>query len=145
MYLGRRLADLDAELENFAVDPRRAPERVGGVHLPSQITSLAINRRPYGSRTPAVDRKQSRPTRPLATKNVQLVTKGEVLQFQNGPTAESASKNRDDGTPKLMHAGDTTADHRKTLDFSALSEFLVATGFEVHWRRRAEFLRVMPI
>jgi hypothetical protein len=58
---------------------------------------------------------------------VQLVTEGEVLQFQNGPTAESASKNRDDGTPELMHAGDTTADHRKTLDFSALSEFLVAT------------------
>jgi hypothetical protein len=93
----------------------------------------------------AVDRKQSRPTRPLATKNVQLVTEGEVLQFQNGPTAESASKNRNHGTPELMHAGDTTADHRKTLDFSALSEFLVATGFEVHWRRRAEFLRVMPI
>jgi hypothetical protein len=49
----RRLADLDAELEKFAVDPRRAPEWVGGVHLPNQITSLAIHRRPSGSRAPA--------------------------------------------------------------------------------------------
>jgi hypothetical protein len=59
----------------------------------------------------------------LATKNVQLVTEGEVFQFQNGPTAESEGKNRDDGTHEFKHAGDTTAAHPKTLDFSALSEF----------------------
>jgi len=29
----RRLADLDAELEKSAVNPRRAPERVGATHL----------------------------------------------------------------------------------------------------------------
>ena len=29
----RCLADLDAELEEFAVNPRRAPERVGAAHL----------------------------------------------------------------------------------------------------------------
>src|ERR1700691_4961790 len=86
--------------------------------------------RPYSvERDPeqAVYRKKSGPTSSLATKNVQLVTEGEVIQFQNRPTAESASKNRDNRAPVLMHAGDTTADHRKTLDFSALSEFLVAT------------------
>src|ERR1700738_4642223 len=32
----RGLADLDAELEQFAVDARRAPERVGVAHLTDQ-------------------------------------------------------------------------------------------------------------
>jgi hypothetical protein len=76
----------------------------------------------------AVDRDQSEPTRPLATKNVQLVTEGEVLHFQNHPTTESAGNNRDDGTHELEHAGNTTATHPETLDFSLRSEFLVATG-----------------
>jgi hypothetical protein len=35
------LADLDAELEQFAMDPRRTPKRVGEVHLPNQIPNLA--------------------------------------------------------------------------------------------------------
>jgi hypothetical protein len=36
------LADLDAELEQFTVDPGRASERVGGVHLPNQIPNFAL-------------------------------------------------------------------------------------------------------
>src|ERR1700690_1646636 len=36
------LADLDAELEQFTVDPGRSPERVGGVHLPNQIPNFAF-------------------------------------------------------------------------------------------------------
>jgi hypothetical protein len=44
----------------------------------------------------AVDRKQTGSTRPLATKNVQLMTESKVLQFQNGPATESAGKNGDD-------------------------------------------------
>jgi hypothetical protein len=59
---------------------------------------------------------------------VQLVTEGEVLKFQNRPTVESPGKNRDDERHELKHGGDTTAAHTKTLDFSALSEFLVGTG-----------------
>lgn len=59
---------------------------------------------------------------------MQLVTEGEVLQLQNGPTAKSAGKDRDDGTHELEHAGDTTAAYLKTLAFSARSEFLAATG-----------------
>ena len=39
----RRLADLDAELEQLAVDPRRTPEWVGAAHLPNQITNLALD------------------------------------------------------------------------------------------------------
>jgi hypothetical protein len=62
-------------------------------------------------------RKQSGPTRPLATKNVQLVTEGEVLQLQNGPTVESADNNRDDRTHELGHARDTTAALPKILEF----------------------------
>src|SRR5208283_4717491 len=48
-----RLADLDAELEQFAVDPECAPERVGAAHLPDQIPNLAIHCWPSGSRTPS--------------------------------------------------------------------------------------------
>jgi hypothetical protein len=66
----------------------------------------------------AVDSEQPGPTRPLTTKNMQLVTEGEVLQFQNRPTAESPRKNGDDGAHDLKHAGDTTAVHPKSLDFS---------------------------
>jgi hypothetical protein len=40
----------------------------------------------------AIDRDQSEPTRPLATQNVQLVTEGEVLQFQNHPMTESTTE-----------------------------------------------------
>jgi hypothetical protein len=36
------LADLDTELEQFAVDPARTPERVGDAHLPNRISNLAI-------------------------------------------------------------------------------------------------------
>jgi len=48
------------------------------------------------------------------------MTEGEVLQFQNGPTAESEGKNRNDGTHGLVQAGDTTTAHPKTLHFSTL-------------------------
>ena len=37
-----RLADLNAELQQLAVDPRRTPEWVGAAHLPDQITNFAI-------------------------------------------------------------------------------------------------------
>jgi hypothetical protein len=37
------LADLDAELEQFTVDPGRTPERVGDAHLPNQIPNFAIH------------------------------------------------------------------------------------------------------
>jgi hypothetical protein len=59
-------------------------------------------------------RKQPGPTRPLATKNVQLVTEGEVLQLQNGPTAESAGKSRNDRTHELEYPRDTTAANSRT-------------------------------
>jgi hypothetical protein len=55
----RRLADLDTEFEKFAVDPKRPPERVSGVHLPNQITSFAIQRRPSGSRAPAPEQMEA--------------------------------------------------------------------------------------
>src|SRR5260370_19459929 len=38
----RRLADLDAELEQLTMDSGRSPERVGGVPLPNQSTNLSI-------------------------------------------------------------------------------------------------------
>jgi hypothetical protein len=61
----------------------------------------------------------------MATKNVQLMTQGEVLQFRNCAATESADKNRNDETQEREHAGDTTAAHPKTLDFSTRLEFSV--------------------
>jgi hypothetical protein len=77
---------------------------------------------------PTVNRKQSWPSRPLATKNVQLVTESKVLQFQHRPPGESADKESDDETHMLKHAGHTTTALPKTLEFSRHSEFLVGTG-----------------
>jgi len=51
-----------------------------------------------------VDRKQLRPTRPLAVKNKQLMTESEVFQFKNGPTAEPARDSGHDGMHLLEHA-----------------------------------------
>ena len=39
----RGLADLDAELEQFAVDAGRAPERVGEAHSTDQITDFGAH------------------------------------------------------------------------------------------------------
>jgi hypothetical protein len=59
---------------------------------------------------------------------MQLVTEGEVLQLQNGPTAKSADKNLDDRTHALEHAAHGMAVYLKTPAFSARSEFSAATG-----------------
>ena len=64
----------------------------------------------------AVNRKQSGSTRPLAAKNVQLMTESKVLQLQNGPATQSAGENGDDGTPMFEHAENTMAANPKTLD-----------------------------
>jgi len=37
----RGLADLNAGLQQLAVDARRTPQRVGAVHLSDQITNFA--------------------------------------------------------------------------------------------------------
>ena len=42
----RGLADLDAELEQLAVDAGRAPQRVCQAHLADQITDLAVHTGP---------------------------------------------------------------------------------------------------
>jgi len=35
-----RLADIDAELKQLSVDPRRAPQRVGDAHLADKLAYL---------------------------------------------------------------------------------------------------------
>src|SRR5262247_1245727 len=53
-----RFSDRDAELEQFAMDPRRTPQPVGPAHLPDQIADLLGDRRPAtaGPRPPAPER-----------------------------------------------------------------------------------------
>jgi hypothetical protein len=45
------LADLDAELEQFAMDPRRSPQRIGNAHLADQPPYFGRNRRSAGTRS----------------------------------------------------------------------------------------------
>src|ERR1035437_1847844 len=71
-------------------------------------------------------REQPGLTRPLAAKNVQLVTEGEVLQFQNRPAAESAGKNRDDGTHELKHTGANSPTMRSTVNSALPAAFACA-------------------
>src|SRR5262249_42412386 len=47
----RRLSDLKAELKQFAVDARRAPQRVLDTHAPDQGAQLRVNLRPSAKRT----------------------------------------------------------------------------------------------
>src|SRR5664279_5037586 len=50
-----RLADIDAELEQLSVDPRRSPQRIGNAHLADQPADLQRHNRPAttSSRLPA--------------------------------------------------------------------------------------------
>jgi hypothetical protein len=43
------LTDLDAEVEQFAVDARCAPERVVEAHLPDQVAYFVARLRPSGT------------------------------------------------------------------------------------------------
>ena len=43
------LADFDTQVEHFAMNPWRTPQRVGDAHLPDQLTNLAIHARPSGA------------------------------------------------------------------------------------------------
>ena len=58
-----RLPDIDAELEKLAVDPRRAPQRIGNAHLADQPAELQRHNRPATtmSRLPAPIRPKPRP------------------------------------------------------------------------------------
>src|SRR6202043_3311565 len=45
------LADLDAELKQLAMDPRRSPQRIGNAHLADQPSYFDRNRRSAGARS----------------------------------------------------------------------------------------------
>ena len=52
MYLATvGLADIDAELEQLAVDPRRAPKRIGDGHLPNQLANVRWRLGPTAARS----------------------------------------------------------------------------------------------
>src|ERR1039457_6522475 len=61
--LGRaRLSNIDAELEQLSMDPRRAPQRIGNAHLADQPADLRRHSRPAttASRLPAPIRPKTR-------------------------------------------------------------------------------------
>src|SRR3984893_14858922 len=45
------LADLDSELKQLAMDPRRSPQRIGNAHLADQPSYFDRNRRSAGTRS----------------------------------------------------------------------------------------------
>ena len=47
----RGLPDIDAELEEFAVDARRAPEHVGDTHVANELSDLMWRPRPATARS----------------------------------------------------------------------------------------------
>src|ERR1700724_2093020 len=46
-----RLSDIDAELEEFSMDPRRSPQRIGNAHLADQPSYFDRNHRSAGTRS----------------------------------------------------------------------------------------------
>jgi hypothetical protein len=67
-----RLSDIDAELEQFSMDPRRAPQWIGNAHLVDQPADFERHNRPAAtaSRLPAPIKPKTR-TMP-ADKGVRL-------------------------------------------------------------------------
>src|SRR5665647_363922 len=57
-----RLADIDTELEQFAMDPRCAPQRIGNAHFADQLADLQRHNRPAttASRLPTPIRPETR-------------------------------------------------------------------------------------
>src|ERR1039457_6911421 len=57
-----RLSDIDPELEQFSMDPRRAPQWIGNAHLADQPADLQRHNRPAttASRLPAPMRPETR-------------------------------------------------------------------------------------
>jgi hypothetical protein len=57
----RSLTHIDAELEKFAVDPRRTPERVGEAHVADQLTDFERDLRSAAARARLPSSKQAKP------------------------------------------------------------------------------------
>jgi hypothetical protein len=71
------------------------------------------------ARPRAVDREQPGPTTAAVGEEMQPVTKGEVLSFQNRPAPGAASENKNHETCELRHARQHYGGQPKTLAFSA--------------------------
>jgi hypothetical protein len=92
----------------------------------------AISTGPVPDPKQAVDRKQPGPTGPLARKNVQLMTEGEVLYS----STTSRLRNRRATPERVERTSLSISEHygresKKTLRFSALSEFPAGTRIAV--------------
>ena len=101
----------DAAAEVVAPIRQQPATPVGG-SIPPASTNFLQEIRAKDAPRPALVRSRGTPLRAICFR-----------------ATESADKNRNDETQECEHAADTTAAHPKTLDFSTLSEFSVATGF----------------
>ena len=57
----RRLTHIDAELEQFAMDPGRAPERIGEAYIPDQLADFEWHFWPPHSRARLPSPEQAKP------------------------------------------------------------------------------------
>ena len=80
-----RLSDIDAELEQLSMDPRRAPQRIGNAHLADQPADLQRHSRPATtmSRLPAPIRSKPRPM--PANNGIRLNDRQRIANFRKQP------------------------------------------------------------
>src|ERR1019366_8588960 len=97
-----RLSDIDAELEQLAMDPRRAPQQIGNAHLADQPADLRRHSRPAtaASRLPAPIRSKTRAM--PADNGVRLNDRQRIANSRKQPI-ESNEYQSVDGTEGEFH------------------------------------------
>jgi len=142
------LADVDAELEQFAVDARRSPQRIVAAHLPNQVPRFLGDRRP--SRLAAPHLPGPEHPKPLAVNH--------RLRFHDDQGRPPAGPEpRQPGPEKSVRSGQLRSLHRalQNVELMAKSEHLnlmaarvphvfdaaFAAVFMLRWTGKARFER----
>jgi hypothetical protein len=95
-----RLSDIDAELEEFSMDPRRCPQRIGNAHLADKLAYLRrhswsattaprfpppTRSEPGAGEYQTVQHPERRPFRRLLPQHVKLMTQNRVFGLKRDP------------------------------------------------------------
>src|SRR6266481_2068860 len=79
------LSDFDAELEEFAMDPWRSPQRIGDAHLPDKLANLWGHSRPSATRSRLPAPVQSEAGTMPANNGVRLDYRQRIANFREHP------------------------------------------------------------
>jgi hypothetical protein len=72
IFADRGLTHIDAEFEEFAMDPRRAPERVGEAHFADQLADFERDLRSAAARARLPSPEQAKPNTAPADHRLRL-------------------------------------------------------------------------